>query len=81
MTSNLPSNPTRILLPNHAITREDPEAWLDRIWGIIHFYADEGLAIQHDSTDPHEVTAEWDDICTMMAWLREDLLSDGGESQ
>ena len=36
---------------------------IDYIWSILETYDDEGLASEED----------WDDICTVMAWIQEDL--------
>ena len=51
------------------VTRNNPESWLDRIWDALHAYREElipeGACISFDE--------EWDELCTAMAWLREEL--------
>jgi hypothetical protein len=45
------------------ITRGNPRSWMKLLWYALHSY--------HEELDVPD--QEWDDICTVMAWLAEDL--------
>ena len=48
------------------LTYANKESWLDTIWEALHGYREN--CIQEEEYD-----AEWDDICTAMAWIEEEL--------
>ena len=43
---------------------------LDLIWNALHFYREEGIP---ESANNKEWETEWSDVCTVMAWIEEDL--------
>ena len=47
------------------LTRDNQESHLATIW--------EALVALEDAVATPEPFAQWDDICTAMAWIREDL--------
>ena len=48
------------------ITRFDKQAQLNRIWDALQCYREDCISgNDHDS--------EWDEICTIMAWITEDM--------
>ena len=49
-----------------ALTNNDKQSWLEPIWHALHAYREDCIA--GSSYD-----AEWDDICTAMAWITEEL--------
>jgi hypothetical protein len=49
------------------MTRNDTQAQLDTIWNALHIHRD---CCQEGA---EESDAEWDEICTAMAWIAEDL--------
>ena len=50
------------------VTRSNPESWLDCIWKALNAYRFE-LIPEGDAA----MDEEWDEICTAMAWIREEL--------
>lgn len=55
---------------NQTLTRSDRAAWLETIWDALHCHRENVLDEYRDST---EADAEWDDICTAMAWITEEM--------
>jgi hypothetical protein len=50
-----------------ALTRADRASWLETIWDALHGY-------REDSIPPdEEYDPIWDDICTAMAWIEEEI--------
>ena len=44
--------------------RSDPQSWIDTIWDALHAYRETCIPENDD---------QWDDICTAMAWLTEEI--------
>ena len=53
------------------LTALDKEAWLSTIWTALEEWQDEYEGRAAVGTDTYE--QRWDDICTAMAWLAEEL--------
>lgn len=51
---------------NLDITRGNPKGWVNLLWHILECYRED--CIPHEEHDD-----EWDEICTVMAWLEEEL--------
>ena len=50
------------------LTKGNTESWFETIWDALHGYREDCIP------EDHEVYEEqWSDICTAMAWLREEL--------
>lgn len=49
------------------LTRADKNSWLETIWDALHGYRED--CIPGDEAYDHI----WDDICTAMAWISEEL--------
>jgi len=48
------------------LTRFDKTAQLERLWEALECYREDFISgSKHDS--------EWDDLCTIMAWITEDI--------
>jgi hypothetical protein len=50
------------------VTRGSPETWLAAIWEALHSYRETTIP-EGDQDHDHE----WDEICTAMAWIAEEL--------
>lgn len=50
------------------ITRANTDAWLKLLWNALHCYREDAIPEGNPDYD-----AEWGDICTVMAWIEEDL--------
>lgn len=50
------------------VTRSNTASWLDCIWEALHAYREELIPEGEAVYDE-----EWSDLCTAMAWLREEL--------
>lgn len=50
------------------IKRGDPTSWLDCIWEALHVYREELIPEGEAGYDD-----TWNDLCTAMAWLSEEL--------
>jgi hypothetical protein len=50
------------------LTRADKGSWLETIWDALHGYR-ENCIPEGEEYDPI-----WDDICTAMAWIEEEML-------
>lgn len=46
----------------------DPESWLETIWQALHAYREDCIPEGEKFYDD-----EWSDICTAMAWIREEM--------
>lgn len=46
----------------------DKESWLDTIWLALEAFRDDCIPEGDESYD-----RQWNDICTAMAWIREEL--------
>lgn len=46
------------------LTKTNKKSWLRTIWSALHGYREDCI-----STDDEQ----WDEICTAMAWIEEDL--------
>lgn len=46
----------------------DPETWLDTIWDALAHYREHCIP---EAQPEHD--AEWDEICTAMAWITEEI--------
>ena len=56
------------------ITRNDRKAQLELIWNALQFYREEGIPdYENDSEECKQYNEEWDELCTVMAWIEEDL--------
>lgn len=59
------------------ITRNDRKAWLELIWNALEYYRENGISETtewgNDSETAIANDKEWDEICTVMAWVEEDL--------
>lgn len=51
-----------------SITRNNYDGQLDLIWNALHFYREHGIPEGDLNYDD-----EWSDICSAMAWIKEDL--------
>ena len=49
-----------------------PTTWIEVVWQALHNYRD----VWNDDSDRDQ---EWDDICTAMAWISEELSVEGGD--
>ena len=50
------------------LTRGDTDSWFETIWDALHGYREDCIP------EDHEVYEEqWSDICTAMAWIREEV--------
>lgn len=49
------------------LTRADKESWFETIWDALHSYREDCIP-EGEEYDPI-----WDDICTAMAWISEEL--------
>jgi len=59
------------------ITRNDRDAQIELIWNALEFYRENGISETTEGGNDSETAVandkEWDDICTVMAWIAEDL--------
>ncbi len=60
------------------LTRGNPQSWLSTIWDALGGYREN--CIPESEGDPI-YDALWDDICTAMAWISEELGIDSAESE
>jgi hypothetical protein len=51
------------------LTRADRDSWLETIWDALHSYREDSIPVGEEY-DPI-----WDDICTAMAWIEEEISS------
>lgn len=49
-------------------TATNPESWIETVWGALHSFRQNCIPEGDLMFD-----AEWDDICTAMAWISENL--------
>lgn len=49
------------------LTRADKESWFETIWDALHSYREDCIP-KDEEYDPI-----WDDICTAMAWITEEI--------
>ena len=49
------------------LTRADRDSWFETIWDALHGYR-ENCIPEDEEYDPI-----WDDICTAMAWITEEI--------
>jgi hypothetical protein len=47
------------------LTANDPKSWLQTVWGMVDAY--------HDELGREPPEEDWDDFCTAMAWIAEEL--------
>ena len=59
-------------IPPTSLNRYDPDTWLKVIWNALHNYRDAWDA--DFDRDRFGDAEEWDDICTAMAWIKEELM-------
>jgi len=52
------------------LTRADKESWVETIWDALHSYREDSIP-EGEEYDPI-----WDDICTAMAWIEEEIKTD-----
>lgn len=50
------------------VTYADKESWLDTIWSALDSYREKLEAGEEETGGP-----SWDDVCTAMAWIGEEL--------
>jgi hypothetical protein len=50
------------------LQRSDPSSWLETVWEALEHVRDEHLLQGDEVAD-----AQWDDLCTAMAWIAEQL--------
>lgn len=50
------------------LTRGDTDSWFETIWDALHGYREDCIPEGDEAYDE-----QWSDICTAMAWLREEL--------
>jgi hypothetical protein len=53
------------------LTRADRASWLETVWDALHGFREDCIP-EGDS----DFDRQWDDICTAMAWLAEELGAD-----
>jgi hypothetical protein len=59
------------------VTRNNPESWMPALWEALEAFRENCAPEGNPESD-----ADWDDLCSIMAWLREDLgLKPEGESE
>jgi hypothetical protein len=49
------------------LTRADKASWLETIWDALHGYRENCIP------ESEEYDHIWDDICTAMAWITEEI--------
>lgn len=57
---------------NEMLKRSDKATWLDQVWAALWEYREKQIP-EGDS----EHDEEWDDLCTAMAWILEELNVEG----
>ena len=50
------------------LTRGDTDSWFETIWDALHGYREDCIPEGDEAYDD-----QWSDICTAMAWLREEV--------
>jgi hypothetical protein len=50
------------------LQRSDAESWMKTVWEALEEYKESCL-----KEETEEFADKWDDICTAMVWIREDL--------
>jgi len=50
------------------VRSNDPKSWVECIWEALHAYREDCIP----ESDPM-YNEQWDDICTSMAWISEEL--------
>ena len=50
------------------VRSNDPKSWVDCIWEALHAYREDCIPENDPMYDE-----QWDDICTSMAWISEEL--------
>jgi len=50
------------------LTRADRDSWLETIWDALHGFREDCIPEGDTSYDE-----QWDDICTAMAWITEEI--------
>lgn len=58
------------------LTRHNLQAQFDTIWDALDAYAENCYTRDEHGEIDEEYRSEWDDICTVMAWWREELIGD-----
>jgi hypothetical protein len=59
------------------LTHGDRESWVNTIWEALHCHRENNIPEGKGANDE-----QWDEICTAMAWIREELgLPDETEAQ
>jgi hypothetical protein len=53
------------------LTRGDTDSWFETIWDALHGYREDCIPEGDEAYDD-----QWSDICTAMAWLREEFDED-----
>jgi hypothetical protein len=53
------------------LTKGNTESWFETIWDALHGYREDSIPEDHEAYDE-----QWSDICTAMAWLREEFDED-----
>lgn len=53
------------------LTRGDTDSWFETIWDALHGYREDCIPEGDEAYDE-----QWSDICTAMAWLREEFDED-----
>jgi hypothetical protein len=52
-----------------AVTRDDPLGQLRAVWEVLQMARED--CISEDGNGPND--AQWEEVCTAMAWIAEDL--------
>jgi hypothetical protein len=55
-------------MTDETLTHGNRESWLETIWNALHSHRETCIPEGEPAYD-----AEWDEICTAMAWVREAL--------
>lgn len=50
------------------LTHANQQSWIDTLWDALHVYRENCIP-----EGPRSFDAEWDELCTAMAWLTEEL--------
>ncbi len=51
-----------------SVKSNDPQTWLNEVWDALHAFREDLIPEGDEMYD-----RQWDDICTAMAWIQEDL--------
>lgn len=56
-------------MENNPLRKNEPTSWIDTVWDALQGYREDCIS---------EDDEQWDDICTAMAWITEEVITDDG---